>query len=88
MDVRGGQGWRLIFSTESFKSDVVADEVLMGVDAVEEQATGTLKAASRLVVGSNNLVGLGNNCVGRCKGEWDILFAVSAKSKVQTEVKV
>jgi hypothetical protein len=88
MNMRGGQGHRLILATESLKSDVVADEVLMGVDAIEEEATGALEAASRLVVASNNLVGLGDNCVGRCKGEWDILAVVSTKSKIQAEVKI
>lgn len=69
MDVGSSQGRGLVVSAEAEKSDVVADDVLVGVDAEVEVTLGTLQAASVLVLTVDNLVGGCNDVVSRGEGE-------------------
>ena len=56
VDVSGSVGGRLVVSTEAVEGDVVADDILVGVDAELEETLASLESASELVVGVDNLV--------------------------------
>jgi hypothetical protein len=81
VDVSGRVGGRLVVSTESVESDVVANNVLVGVDAEFEEALTSLETASELVVGVHDLVRGGNNLPGRSEGEGDVAALGLEKAK-------
>lgn len=60
----------MIFALETSDGDVVADDILVGVNAVLEHSVGALEATGELVHGVDNLVGLGGDTVCRCECEW------------------
>ena len=90
VDVSGRLGGGLVLALESEEGDLVADRVLLGVEAELVQALGALEAARLLVVGVDDLVGGGNDYLGR--GEVVALAAVETelevKIKVEAEVEV
>lgn len=63
VDVRGRGCLRLIFTLEAVDGDVVADDVLVDIDAIVEHAGAALKTTGRLVVRTNDLVGGGDHLV-------------------------
>lgn len=65
MDVRSTRGRRLVVAREAVNGDVVADDVLVRVNAEVEHASASLKATSELVLGVYHLVGAGYDIVGR-----------------------
>lgn len=67
MDVRGRGSWRLVLALKSVDGDVEADDVLVDVDAVEEQAGAAFKPTRRLVVRVDDFIRRGDNLV--CRGE-------------------
>lgn len=69
MDVSGSVGEGLVVAAEAKEGDIVADDVLVGVDAVLEDAVAALQATSELVLGVDDLVRGGQNIVGGCEGE-------------------
>jgi phage-related protein len=72
VDVSSRVGRRLVVSTESEEGDIVADDVLVGVNAELEDALASLKTASELVVGVHDLVRSSKNLPGRSEGEGDV----------------
>lgn len=64
MDVSGSGGERLVLAAEAVEGDVVADDVLVGVDAVVEQASGALEAAGVGVHGVDDLIRASDDAVG------------------------
>lgn len=64
MDVGGGGGRGLIVTLEAVDGDVVADGVLIGVDAELEQTSAALETACGLVGGADDLTGRGDDLVG------------------------
>lgn len=69
MDVGSRGGGGLVVTREAVDGDVVADDVLLGVDAEVEHAGAALKATGELVLRVDHLVGAGNDTVGRGKVE-------------------
>lgn len=65
VDVGGRQGRGLVVALEADEGDVVADDVLPGVDAVAVVADGALEAAGEGVVAVDDLVGGRDHVVGR-----------------------
>lgn len=64
VNVGGTRGRRLVVAREAIDGDVVADDVLVCVNAEVEHASATLEATSELVLGVYHLVGAGNDIVG------------------------
>lgn len=81
VDVSGRVGGRLVVSTESIESDVVADNILVGVDAELEKALASLEATSELIFSVHNLVRGGNNLPGRSEGKGDVATLGLEKAK-------
>jgi hypothetical protein len=81
VDVRGRVGGRLVVSTESVESDVVADDVFVGVDTELEEAIASLKTTSKLVISVHDLIRSGNNLPGRSEGERDVAALGLEKAK-------
>jgi hypothetical protein len=73
VDVRGGGGGGLVVALEAGEGDVVADHVLLAVDAELVQAFGALEAAGEGVVGVDDLVRGGDHFVGGSEGEGRLL---------------
>lgn len=71
MDVGGRVGRRLVLSAESIEGDVVADDILLRVDAELEQTPAVGQAAGELVLAVNDLSRSGLDLPSRGKGEWD-----------------
>ena len=77
VDVRGGAGGRLVVALEAGKGDVIADHVLLAVDAELVDALGAFEAAGEGVVGVDDLVGGCDDLVGggegerRLEGDWE-----------------
>lgn len=69
VDVRGGAGGRLVVALEAGQGDVVADDILLAVDAELVDALGAFEAAGEGVVGVDDLVGGGDDLVGGGEGE-------------------
>jgi hypothetical protein len=65
VDVGGRDGGRLVLALEAGDGDVVADGVLLAVQAELVDAAGAFEAAGEGVVSINDLVGGGNQFVGR-----------------------
>jgi hypothetical protein len=82
VDVGGRDGRRLVLALEAGDGDVVADDVLLGVDAELVQAAGALEAAGEGVVGVDDLLGEGDHFVGggenegRGLGDWKMLVSL------------
>jgi len=76
VDVGGSVGGGLVVALEAGQGDVVADDVLLAVDAELVQALGALEATGVLVLGIDDLVGSGDDLVGggeverRLLGDW------------------
>lgn len=64
MDVGGCQGRRLVLALEVHQGDVVADDILLGVNAVVEVADGAGQTAGGGVVAVDDLVGGSDDVVG------------------------
>ena len=64
MDVGGRDGGRLVLALEAGDGDVVADGVLLAVDAELVNAASTLETAGEGVVGVDDLLGDGDHFVG------------------------
>jgi hypothetical protein len=64
VDVRSGAGGRDVVTCDAGEGDVVADVVLLAVDAELVQAVGAFEAAGVGVVGVDNLVGESFDLVG------------------------
>lgn len=73
VDVGGGDGGRLVVTLEAGEGDVVADDVLLAVDAELVDALGALEAAGVGVVGVDDLVGSCLKLVGRGEREGRLL---------------
>jgi hypothetical protein len=73
VDVRGGDGGGLVVALEAGEGDVVADDVLLAVNAELVDALGALEAAGVGVVGVDDLVGSGLDLVGRGEVEGTLL---------------
>lgn len=71
VNVGSSVGGGLKVTTEAINGDVVADDILVRVDAVKEPASGALKAASELVLAVDDLVGggLDSVCGGVVEGD-------------------
>jgi len=69
VDVGGRDSGRLVLALEASDGDVVADDVLLAVQAELVDTTGALKATSEGVVGVNDLLGDGDDLVGGGKVE-------------------
>lgn len=84
MDVGSSAGGGLEVAAESKEGDVVADDVLVGVDAVLEDSVGVGEAASELVLGVDDLVGGGLDVVdgGEVEGDALSLPALAADANV------
>lgn len=81
MDVGGRGGRRLVVTLETIDGDVVADNILVGVDAKVEHASASLKTTSELVHGVDDLVGGGNDLVGRSEDEGALMLGLGAGSQ-------
>ncbi len=83
MNMGGGLGRRLIVAAEASDGDVVANHILVRVDAKVERAAAALQAASKVVLRVDDILGRGEHAVGRgeCKGAAGLLVVVSG-SKV------
>jgi len=81
VDVSGSVGGRLEISTEAVEGDVVADNVLVGVDAELEETLASLESASELVVGVDNLVRSSMDFPGRSESEGDTAALGLEKAK-------
>lgn len=77
VDVSGRGGRRLVVTSEAIDGDVVADDVLGGVDAEVEHASAALETTGELVLGVDNLVGAGDNVVGGGEGEGAVSLDVT-----------
>lgn len=86
MDVGGSGGGRLVLALEAEGGDLVADDLLLSVDADLEDALGALQATSLLALGVDNLVRGGDDAVGG--GEEGGLAAAEAELEVKVEVEV
>ena len=64
VDVGGRDGGRLVLALEAGDGDVVADGVLLAVDAELVNAASTLETAGEGVVGVDDLLGDGDHFVG------------------------
>lgn len=71
MDVSGRIGRRLVLSAESIEGDVVADDVLLRVDAELEETPAVGQATGELVLAVDDFSGGGLDLPSRGKGEWD-----------------
>lgn len=69
VDVGGRQGGGLVLALEVDEGDVVADDVLPGVNAVSVVADGAFQAAGEGVVAVDDLARGGDDIVGRGEGE-------------------
>lgn len=65
MDVSGRGGRGLVVTGEAIDGDIVANNILGGVDAEVEHASAALKTTSGLVLGVDYLVGASDDVVGR-----------------------
>lgn len=81
VDMRRRVGRAHIATLEAVQGNVVADDVVDGVDAVVEVAHGTREAAGRDADIADDLVGCGNDVVGGCEGK-DILPVLSLPALV------
>ena len=63
--MRGRDGRRVIIAAEASERNVVADNVLIAVDAIVIVALGADETAGVLVSGIDDLVGSGDNAVDR-----------------------
>ena len=63
VDVCGGDGGRLVLALEARQGDVVADDVLLAVQAELVDAAGAFEAAREGVVGVDDLLGDGDHFV-------------------------
>jgi hypothetical protein len=73
VDVGGGEGGRDVVALEAGEGDVVADHVLLAVDAELVETVGALEAAGEGVVGIDDLFGEGLDLVGGGKVEGRLL---------------
>ena len=64
VDVGGRDGGRLVLALEAGDRDVVADDVLLAVEAELVDTAGALEAAGEGVVGVDDLLGDGDHFVG------------------------
>lgn len=64
VDVSGRDGGRLVLALEAGNGDVVADDVLLAVDAEPVDTAGALEAAGEGIVGVNDLFRDGDHLVG------------------------
>lgn len=71
VDVGGSVGGRLVVTSEAIQGDVVADDILVRVDAKLEEALAALQSASVLVVCINNLIRGSKNFPDRSESERD-----------------
>lgn len=67
---------RLVVTTEASDGNVVANHIVVGVDAKLEDAAASLKSTSRVVVRVNNILRLSLNVVSRGKRERTVLLVV------------
>ncbi len=72
----GRLGGRLVVAAEAGDGDVVANHILVGVDAKVERAAAPLQAARKVVGRVNHLVGRGKNAKSRGKGKRAGLFVL------------
>lgn len=86
VDVGGSVGRRLVLALEAEEGDLVADGVILGVDAELVDALGALETTGELVLGVDDLVRGGNDDVGG--GEVVGLSTTETKLEVEVEVKV
>jgi hypothetical protein len=81
VDVGGRGGGGLVVTLEAIDGDVVADDVLVGVDTEVEQASAALKTTREFVRGVDDLVGRGNDLVGRGEDEGALVLGVGTGSQ-------
>ena len=88
MDVGGGESRALVLALKAGEGDVVADDVVVGVDAELEQASSTLETSSRHIFHVDNVFGLGDDLVGRCEVERAVLALAETKVNIQVKAEV
>jgi hypothetical protein len=82
VDVGGRDGGRLVLALEASEGDVVADGVLLAVDAELVKTASALEATGEGVVGVDDLLGDGDHFVGggedegRGLGDWKVLVSL------------
>ena len=71
MDVCRGAGGGLVFAAEADEPDAPADEIRVGIDAevIVSRAAGQAAGECGAI---DNLVGRGDDAVGRCEFEWAV----------------
>ena len=84
MDVGGRLGGRLIVAAETSDGDVVANHILVRVDAKVERAAAALQATSKVVLSVNHILGLGEHAIsrGECKRAAGLLVVIGSGSQV------
>lgn len=87
MDVSGSLCRRLEVASESVDSDIVADDILMGIDAVIESASATLKTTSLLVLGIDNLIRCSLYTVSRGENKWSLIIMMGLLVPIQDLVE-
>lgn len=83
MDMGGGFGRRLILTAESIDGDVIANDILVGVDSVVEGASATFKTTSLLVLGIDDLIRRSLDTVSRGENEWSLISMLSLLVPIQ-----
>lgn len=78
MNVSSAVGGRLIVARETINGDVVADDVLVGVDTEVEHASAALETAGELILRVDDLVRAGHDRVGRGEVERTISLPLSS----------